>query len=147
MTEESSKRTYQIIAIFMILIAIVLAIALILQVNNDSDDGKKSTQTTQSITSTSVQPDTNEQLIAKCEKTQGDPTLDSPFETVDQCAKFLEEIIGMSENDAIEKVESNNFVARVVQRDDEDIPITMDFSLQRINLSVNNGKVTNVDIY
>lgn len=55
------------------------------------------------------------------------------------------EVIGMTEEDAIQAIEgisSEQLTARVVRRDDSNYAITEDYSLSRINLEIDNGIVT-----
>jgi hypothetical protein len=59
------------------------------------------------------------------------------------------EVIGMSEEDAIQTIEgisSEQLTARVVRRDDENFAVTMDYRLDRINLEIDNGVVTKASI-
>ena len=49
--------------------------------------------------------------------------------------------VGLSEEDALAKAKSENKPARVVERNGEALPVTMDFVVGRLNLTVNNGKV------
>lgn len=54
--------------------------------------------------------------------------------------------IGLTEEAALEKAENEKKAARVVQRDGQDLPVTMDFSKGRLNFMVNNGKVEKVEV-
>ena len=54
--------------------------------------------------------------------------------------------VGLSEADALAKAKQAKVPARVVERDDEALPVTMDFVLGRHNFHVKNGTVTAVDI-
>jgi hypothetical protein len=59
------------------------------------------------------------------------------------------EVIGMTEEDAIQTIEgisSEQLTARVVRRDDESYAVTQDYSLSRINLEIDNGIVTKTSI-
>ena len=59
----------------------------------------------------------------------------------------LEEVyIGMAEQEAIDKAERDGGVARVVERDGQGQPVTMDFREGRLNLIIKDGIVTRVDI-
>lgn len=54
--------------------------------------------------------------------------------------------IGLTEKAALAKAKQSNVPARVVERDDESIPVTMDFVPGRYNLYVRDGKVYNIRI-
>lgn len=54
--------------------------------------------------------------------------------------------VGLSEEAALGKAKSENKPARVVKRNGEALPVTMDFVQGRLNLTVNNGKVEKVEI-
>ncbi len=54
--------------------------------------------------------------------------------------------VGLSEEDALAKAKSENKPARVVERNGEALPVTMDFVVGRLNLTVNNGKVEKVEV-
>lgn len=54
--------------------------------------------------------------------------------------------IGMAEDDALAKARKENVPARVVERDGEGLPITMDFVVGRHNLYIKGGEVIKVDI-
>ena len=53
---------------------------------------------------------------------------------------------GLLEEDALAKAKSENKPARVVERNGEALPVTMDFVVGRLNLTVNNGKVEKVEV-
>lgn len=54
--------------------------------------------------------------------------------------------IGMTEKGALAKAELEKIPARVVERDDEALPVTMDFSFGRHNFFVKNGTVYKVEV-
>lgn len=54
--------------------------------------------------------------------------------------------VGLTEKDALARAKNENKPARVVNRNGEDLPVTMDFVEGRLNLTVNNGKVEKVDV-
>lgn len=56
------------------------------------------------------------------------------------------EYIGMTEEDALEKAKKEQIPARVVERDDEQLAITMDFAFGRLNLHIKDGKVYQVEV-
>lgn len=54
--------------------------------------------------------------------------------------------VGMTEKAALAKAESEKIPARVVERNGESLPVTMDFVFGRNNLYVKDGKVYKVEI-
>lgn len=54
----------------------------------------------------------------------------------------VDALIGETEADATAAVEAAGFTARVVERDGESFPITMDYRVDRVNLTVQDGLVT-----
>lgn len=54
--------------------------------------------------------------------------------------------IGMTEADALAKAKEDNVLARVVERDGEETPASMDFVQGRYSLYIKDGKVTKVII-
>ena len=69
-----------------------------------------------------------------------------PSETAQAIAA---EVIGMSEEDAIQTIEgisSEQLTSRVVRRDDENYAVTMDYRINRINLEIDAGLVTKTSI-
>ena len=54
--------------------------------------------------------------------------------------------IGMMEDEALLTASDNKIPARVVERDDESLPVTMDFIYRRHNFYVRDGFVYKVDI-
>jgi hypothetical protein len=54
--------------------------------------------------------------------------------------------IGLSELEAIKVIESEGFTARVVARDGESLPGTMDYRLDRVNISIENGVVVSAEL-
>lgn len=70
---------------------------------------------------------------------------DFPTEPSATALAVAAEVIGMTEEDAIETIEgisSQQLTARVVRRDGESYAITEDYRLSRINLEIDNGLVT-----
>lgn len=57
-----------------------------------------------------------------------------------------ETLVGMTEDDAVSYAESRGWAVRVVKRDGEEFPITMDYSTERVNLTVESDTVTAVTI-
>ncbi len=54
--------------------------------------------------------------------------------------------IGLSEEEALSKAEQDNKQARVVERDGESLPVTMDYMPGRLNFYVSDGKIEKVQI-
>lgn len=54
--------------------------------------------------------------------------------------------IGLAEQAALDKAKSDNKTARVVERDSESLPVTMDYMPGRYNLYVKDGKVYKVQV-
>lgn len=70
---------------------------------------------------------------------------DMQFEPSPTVIAVSQEVIGMTEEQAIQTIEgisSEQLIARVVRRDDENFAVTMDYRLNRINLEIDNGIVT-----
>lgn len=57
-----------------------------------------------------------------------------------------DEYISLTEQEALDKASRANKTARVVERDGESLPVTMDFMPGRLNLYVQDGKVYQVQI-
>jgi hypothetical protein len=53
-------------------------------------------------------------------------------------------LIGLTEDEAVQAAEAAGLVSRVVSRDGTQFPITKDYRLSRLNLTVNDGLVTAV---
>ena len=74
---------------------------------------------------------------------------DFPSESSATAVAVAAEVIGMTEEVAIQTIEgisSEQLTARVVRRDDESYAVTEDYSLSRINLEIDNGLVTKTSI-
>ena len=57
-----------------------------------------------------------------------------------------EAYIGLTEEEAVAKAESLNVPVRILERDGQFFPMTMDLVHGRVNLTINNNKVTAVQI-
>jgi ABC-type Fe3+-hydroxamate transport system substrate-binding protein len=74
---------------------------------------------------------------------------DMQYEPSETAQAVAAEVIGMTEAEAISKIEgvsSEELTYRVTRRDDESYPMTMDYRLNRINLEIDNGLVTKTSI-
>ena len=72
-----------------------------------------------------------------------------PTEASSTALAVAAEVIGMTEEDAIQTIEgisSEQLTARVVRRDDSNYAVTEDYSLSRINLEIDDGLVTKTSI-
>lgn len=56
------------------------------------------------------------------------------------------EYVGLTENDATRKAKEANKPHRVVERDGESLPVTMDFVPGRLNFVIEDGKVKRVEV-
>lgn len=56
------------------------------------------------------------------------------------------EVIGMTEADAIAKIETAGFVYRIMERDGVNFMGTCDYRTDRVNLSITEGVVTHADV-
>ena len=74
---------------------------------------------------------------------------DMQFEPSETVKAVAVEVIGMTEEQAIQTIEgvsSEELTYRVVRRDDESYPMTMDYRINRINLEIDNGLVSKASI-
>lgn len=58
----------------------------------------------------------------------------------------IQNYVGMTEDAAIKAIEKDGFRARVVAKDGEHYIVTADYRLDRVNLTIKEGKVTSADI-
>lgn len=56
------------------------------------------------------------------------------------------ELVGLSEDEAVDVAASNGWITRVSSRDGEDFQLTMDYVTNRVNLAIVDGKVTGVSV-
>ena len=52
------------------------------------------------------------------------------------------DFIGLTEDEAVSKAENAGLAHRIVSRDGESFPVTMDYSEYRVNFTIENQKVT-----
>lgn len=74
---------------------------------------------------------------------------DMQFEPSPTATAVSQEVIGMTEEQAIQTIEgvsSEELSYRVTRRDDEFYPMTMDYRIDRINLEIDNELVTKTSI-
>ena len=75
-------------------------------------------------------------------KTYTNEDQQAPQEPIDKESDY----VGLTEEDAFAKAKQDDVRARVVERDDESLPVTMDFVYGRHNFYVRDGLVYNVEI-
>lgn len=76
---------------------------------------------------------------------QAPPAVSRECRTSDTGKEYCNvDYIGLSEADAISKAQADGLTYRIVARDGESFPVTLDFNAQRLNFTITNGKVTNV---
>lgn len=74
-------------------------------------------------------------------------TLDGKtFTNEAQSVNSSDAYIGLTEQAALDKAKSDNKTARVVERDGESLPVTMDFMPGRLNLHIKEGEVYKVQV-
>lgn len=61
--------------------------------------------------------------------------------------QILQEVIGMSHENADALITSNELYCRLVAEDGVDFIITEDLRTDRVNLTVDSGKVTKAEVY
>lgn len=146
MDQENKQSKIPLFIAAGILIVIAIVAIVILGSNKNSKGDKQSSQsrltTTTIVTSTNPMTDIETMCSAHL-KTTGS---EAPFKSSKDCSKFLESLIGLSEEDATKKAEANKVILRVTHRDGEDFITTMDFISDRVNISVDNGKITAVTL-
>jgi hypothetical protein len=74
----------------------------------------------------------------------GEATGETPAAPIDPA--FLESLVGVPEDEAVAAIEEAGWQARVVERDGEPFPATMDYREDRINLVVAGGLVTEATV-
>ena len=65
---------------------------------------------------------------------------DCPEEPTEESADEL--LVGLPEDEATEAAEACGWILRVVRRDGEDLPATLDFRPNRVNVEVTDDEVT-----
>lgn len=59
---------------------------------------------------------------------------------------FVKDLIGLKEVEAIKKLGDLGVKIRIVSRDGKNFVVTSDFKNDRVNLSIENGKVSKADV-
>jgi hypothetical protein len=91
----------------------------------------------------SQNPDTG--VTSSAMPTPQSSSSDMQFEPSASIIAVSQDVIGMTEEEAIqtiESVEGEEVTYRVTRRDDENYAMTMDYRINRINLEIDNGIVT-----
>lgn len=83
-------------------------------------------------------------VMAEPMPAEPEPVLPGGDDVIGIAPEDAERLIGLSEVDAVTEAESQGWDVRVVSRDGEDFPITMDYSTGRVNLTVEDDVVTKV---
>jgi hypothetical protein len=136
-----------------------LAIALIVGAAACGDDGPGTDSTDSTVNESTSPPATDavttEPAITEptddtdaSETTAGDGSSE-PAGTAEAGEEPTEEsasdvVVGLPEDDAIAAAEAEGWELRVVNRDGEDLPVTMDLRPNRVNVAVIDGEVTEV---
>ncbi len=75
-----------------------------------------------------------------------DPPADDPLVISEETQALAQEVVGLSEAPAKATVEAAGHTFRVVARDGESLAVTDDYSTTRINVTVENGTVTEATV-
>ena len=95
----------------------------------------------------SQSPDTG--VTSSAMPTPQSSSSDMQFEPSAYVNAVSQEVIGMTEEEAIQTIESvssEEVTYRVTRRDDENYAMTMDYRINRINLEIDDGIVTKTSI-
>lgn len=61
--------------------------------------------------------------------------------------EYVASYIGLSEDEAIDRTELEEMEYRIVARDGEQFPVTMDFNPERLNFTIEDGRVAQAELY
>jgi hypothetical protein len=109
----------------------------------DTTDATDTTETTEaSETTETTEADTTEAPgstdapgnTAEMPEAGGEPTVETATPV----------LVGLTEDEATEAAEALGWEVRVIRRDGEDLPMTMDLRTNRVNVEVTDGEVTEV---
>ena len=95
----------------------------------------------------SQSPDTG--VTSSAMPTPQSSSSDMQFEPSASVIAVSQDVIGMTEEEAIQTIESvssEEVTYRVTRRDDENYAMTMDYRINRINLEIDDGIVTKTSI-
>jgi hypothetical protein len=99
------------------------------------------------VACSSQSPDTG--VTSSAMPTPQSSSSDMQFEPSASVIAVSQEVIGMTEEEAIQTIESvssEEVTYRVTRRDDENYAMTMDYRINRINLEIDDGIVTKTSI-
>lgn len=99
------------------------------------------------VACSSQSPDTG--VTSSAMPTPQSSSSDMQFEPSASVIAVSQDVIGMTEEEAIqtiESVEGEEVTYRVTRRDDENYAMTMDYRINRINLEIDDGIVTKTSI-
>jgi len=112
--------------------------------SDDSPDASNDADTTETTepTETTEAPDTTE-ASGTTESSDGTTEAAEPGgePTVESATPVL---VGLTEDEATEAAEALGWEVRVIRREGEDLPMTMDLRTNRVNVEVTDGEVTEV---
>lgn len=116
-----------------------LAVAITFGAAACSDDGPNASNdsdTTEASETTDAGGDTTEtpENTAEVPEAGGEPTVETATPV----------LVGLAEDEATEAAEALGWEVRVIRREGEDLPMTMDLRTNRVNVEVTDGKVTEV---
>ena len=93
------------------------------------------------IVNTSADPETDQKNAQQNSQNQNQDQPSDPGYT--QAPSY----VGLTEGQAVQKAEDANVTYRIVSRDGESFPITLDLRQDRLNFTLENGKVTKAEYY
>lgn len=67
--------------------------------------------------------------------------------TVNEVTDCVQNYIGLSEEEGMERAKANGFAYRTVERNGELLPQTTDFSDTRLNFTVTDNRISKVEFY
>lgn len=133
------------------LTALAAALLVVTAAACGDDDDTATVDSTQSPTSeptaTTDAPATS-QPETTVPETSGPPSSAPSSSAPGDCAEEPTEetadelLVGLSEDEATEAAEACGWILRVVRRDGEDLPATLDLRPNRVNVEVTDGEVT-----
>ena len=124
----------------------VLTAAIVTTTAACGDDDNAATETTNVVTAESG-PDTTEPSTTAPDTTAPDSSAPPSSGAADCADEPTEEsadelLVGLTEDEATAAAEACGWILRVVRRDGADLPVTLDFRPNRVNVEVTDGEVT-----
>lgn len=108
-----------------------------------TQDGYQSRYLVSAMPDAYVQQAAPSEVVTTDDGTTGSGSIDDSS-GVDVPAGAEQELVGLSEKDAVARAESQGWLVRVVSRDGEDFAVTADYSSARVNLTIVKDAVTAV---